>query len=93
MHIEKYELTKKNKYNVYLSNGEVITLDERVITDNELLLKKELNSELYDKVVNENKIYEIAYDIKSKNKKIIMLGGPSSSGKTTSTRKRFRRRC
>lgn len=38
-------------------------------------------------IINENKIYEIAYDIKSKNKKIIMLGGPSSSGKTTSTRK------
>lgn len=59
MHIEKYELTKKNKYNIYLSNGEVITLDERVITENELLLKKELNRELYDKVINENKIYEM----------------------------------
>lgn len=59
MHIEKYELTKKNKYNVYLSNGEVIVLDERVITENELLLKKELNSELYDKVTNENKVYEM----------------------------------
>lgn len=59
MHIEKYELTKKNKYNIYLSNGEVITLDERVITENELLLKKELNRELYDKVVNENKVYEM----------------------------------
>ena len=59
MKIEKYELTKKNKYNVYLSTGEVLTLDERVITSNELLLKKELNSELYDKVVNENKVYEM----------------------------------
>ena len=38
-------------------------------------------------IINENKIYEIAYDIKNNNKKIIMLGGPSSSGKTTSTRK------
>ena len=43
MHIEKYELKNKNKYNVYLSNGEVITLDERVITENELLLKKEID--------------------------------------------------
>lgn len=59
MYIEKYELTKKNKYNVYLSNGEVIVLDERVITENELLLKKELSNELYDKVTNENKIYEM----------------------------------
>ena len=60
MYIEKYELTKKNKYNVYLSNGEVLTLDERVITENELLLKKELNSELYDKVINESVIKTIS---------------------------------
>lgn len=59
MKIEKYELTKKNKYNIYLSNGEVITLDERVITENELLLKKELDKELYDKLIKENKIYEL----------------------------------
>lgn len=38
-------------------------------------------------ILNENKIYKIAYDIVSKKKKIIMLGGPSSSGKTTSARK------
>ena len=59
MNIEKYELTKKNKYNIYLSNGEVITLDERVITENELLLKKKLDKELYEKVINENKVYEM----------------------------------
>ena len=59
MKIEKYELTKKNKYNVFLSNGEVITLDERVITENELLLKKELTQELYDKVNRESRIYEL----------------------------------
>ena len=40
MEIVKYELTKKNIYNVYLSNGEVLELDESVITNNELLLKK-----------------------------------------------------
>lgn len=59
MNIEKYELTKKNKYNIYLSNGEVITLDERVITENELLLKKKIDHELYDKVIKENKVYEM----------------------------------
>lgn len=59
MKIEKYELTKKNKYNVYLSNGEVITLDERVITENELLLKKEIDKELYNKIIRESKIYEL----------------------------------
>lgn len=40
MKIDRYELVKNNIYNVYLSNGEVLTLDENVITDNELLLKK-----------------------------------------------------
>lgn len=59
MKIEKYELIKKNKYNVFLSNGEVITLDERVITENELLLKKEIDNKLYDKVNRENRIYEL----------------------------------
>jgi len=59
MNIEKYELTKRNKYNVYLSSGEVITLDERVITENELLLKNMLDKKLYDKVISENKVYEM----------------------------------
>lgn len=59
MKIEKYELTKKNKYNVYLSSGEVLELDERVITENELLLKKEINKELYSKLEKENKIYNL----------------------------------
>ena len=61
MKIEKYELTKKNSYNIYLSNGEVITLNERVITKNELLLRKEINSELYDKLKYENNIYDEAF--------------------------------
>ena len=47
MKIEKYEFTKKNNYNIYLSNGEVITLNERVITKNELLLKKEMPTIYY----------------------------------------------
>lgn len=59
MKIEKYELTKKNKYNVYLSNGEVITLDERVITENELLLKKEIDINLYNKITKESRMYEL----------------------------------
>lgn len=59
MKIEKYEFTKKNKYNVYLSNGEVLTLNEKVITENELLLKKEIDNELYKKINHENKIYEL----------------------------------
>ena len=56
MRIEKYELTKKNIYNVYLSNGEVLGLNGKVITDNELLIKKEIDNELYDKLKRDNTI-------------------------------------
>ena len=56
MKINRYEFTKNNNYNVYLSNGEVLTLDERVITSNSLLLKKEIDSSLYDKLKIENDI-------------------------------------
>ena len=58
MKIEKYEFVKNNYYNIYLSNGEVITLNEKVITKNELLLKKELTTELYDKLIYENSVCE-----------------------------------
>ena len=56
MRIEKYELTKKNIYNVYLSNGEVLELNGKVITDNELLIKKEIDNGLYDKLKRDNTI-------------------------------------
>lgn len=61
MKIEKYGFTKKNNYNIYLSNGEVITLNERVITKNELLLKKEIDKELYSKLMHDNNVCE-AFD-------------------------------
>lgn len=38
-------------------------------------------------IMMDNQIYDLAATIKNENKKIILLGGPSSSGKTTSTRK------
>ncbi len=56
MKIEKYELTKKNIYNVYLSNGEVLELNGKVITNNELLIKKDIDNELYDKLKRDNTI-------------------------------------
>lgn len=59
MQIIKYELTKKNNYNVYLSNGEVLTLHENVITENTLLLKKDIDKELYDKLNHDNQVYDL----------------------------------
>lgn len=38
-------------------------------------------------IIHENKIYEIAYNIFNNQKRVVMLAGPSSSGKTTSARK------
>lgn len=59
MKIERYELVKNDKYNVFLSNGEVLTLPENVITENELLLKKELSQDLYEKVNRDSLIYDL----------------------------------
>ena len=38
-------------------------------------------------IMMDNQVYDLARVIKEINRKIILLGGPSSSGKTTSTRK------
>lgn len=38
-------------------------------------------------IMMDNQFYDVALQIKESEKKIILLGGPSSSGKTTSTRK------
>ena len=62
MKIIKYEYTSKNSYNIYLDNGEVITLKESVITENELLLKKEIDSKTYQKLILDNRVYEL-YEI------------------------------
>ena len=45
MQILKYEFIGKNKYNLYLSNGEVLELSEEVITQNQLLFKKKIDQE------------------------------------------------
>lgn len=59
MKIDKYEKDKGNNYNIYLSNGEVLTLDERVITENTLLLKKEIDDNLYKKLIKDNEIISL----------------------------------
>lgn len=58
MQILKYEFIGKNKYNLYLSNGEVLELSEEVITQNQLLFKKKIDQELYYKINADNKIYQ-----------------------------------
>ena len=58
MKIEKYEKTGKNKYRLYLDNGEVIDTYDNVILKNDLLLKKELSLSDYQIVMMESKIEE-----------------------------------
>ena len=58
MKIEKYEKIGKDKYRLYLDNGEVIDTYDEVILKNDLLLKKELSSSLYQQILLESRIGE-----------------------------------
>lgn len=58
MKIEKYEKIGALKYRLYLDNGEIIDTYDDVILENELLLKKELDNYLYQKVLIETNIQE-----------------------------------
>lgn len=92
-------ISKKNfkgfsfKKNIYESFNEYdawcATLKINYLADiNNIVAQSKINDFIKQSdIINENKIYEVAYEIFNKKKKIIMLGGPSSSGKTTSTRK------
>ena len=57
--IEKYEKIGQSKYRLYLENGEVIDTYDEIILKNELLLKKELDSYLYNQILIESKIQEL----------------------------------
>lgn len=59
MKIDKYIKYGKNKYKVFLENGDYLILYEDIILKYELLLKKEIND--IDFILNENKKYEL-YD-------------------------------
>ena len=58
MKICKYEKLSGAKYRLYLDNGEVVDTYDDVILKNDLLLKKELDSYLYEKILIESKIGE-----------------------------------
>lgn len=58
MKIEKYEKKNKEKYRLYLDNGEVIDTYDDVILNNNLLLKKELDLNTYNKILIDSSIFE-----------------------------------
>jgi uridine kinase len=73
-----------NQYDEWLSK-----LDINYVSDLNNIVAQGKVKDLIKKndIMVDNCLYEIAKDIISKNKKIILLAGPSSSGKTTSSRK------
>ncbi len=58
MKIEHYEKIGVSKYRLYLDNGEVIDTYDEVILQNNLLLKKELDHTLYQKIITESNLQE-----------------------------------
>lgn len=61
MKINKFKKVGKNKYKIYFDNSEII-LFEDIILKYDLLIKKDMDVDLLDEVILENKYYE-AYDL------------------------------
>ena len=54
MRIDRYERISKDKYRLFLDNGEVLDLYEDVILDDGLLYNKNIDSVKYDNINNDN---------------------------------------
>ena len=61
MKITKFKKTGKNKYKVFFNNTD-LTLYEDIILKYDLLIKSDIDEELIDKIIVENRNYEV-YDI------------------------------
>lgn len=58
MKIEKYEKIGKDKYRLYLDNGEIVDTYDEVILKHDLLLQRELSLSLYQKILEDSQIQE-----------------------------------
>ena len=58
MKIEKYEKYGKDKYRIFLDNGEVIETYDEVILKYDLLLKKEISPSIYQKLFVDTHLVE-----------------------------------
>jgi len=56
MLIDKIEKLKNNKYNIYI-DGQKITTYDNVILENNILYKKQIDNELYQKILIESQYY------------------------------------
>lgn len=63
MKIIKYKKKRNNKYSITLSNGDSLELYEEVILKNNLLIKKDIDSNDIDYIINDQKFYSCYYDI------------------------------
>ena len=59
MKIDKYEKIKESQYRLYLDNGEIIDTYDDIILKNDLLIKKEITSSIYNTIMYENKIQDL----------------------------------
>ena len=77
MKINKFKKVGKSKYKVFFNNTD-ITLYEDVILKYDLLIKNEVDIDLLEKIIDENKYYDAYYsainyiEIKMRNKKEII---------------------
>ena len=62
MKILKYEKKKNGMYQVFFDNDNDIDISEEIILKYNLLLKKDIDNSLIDKMLEENKVY-IAYNL------------------------------
>ncbi len=62
MKLIQYEKLSKDKYRLFLDNGEVIDTYEDVILDNGIFYLKEIDSLLYDKIMKETVIQKYYHD-------------------------------
>ena len=60
MKINKIIKIKNNKYKIIIDGDSIVTYDD-VIINNNLLYQKEINKDLYNKLVNDTKFFDI-YD-------------------------------
>lgn len=58
MNINKIEKLKNNKYKIHLENETIITFDN-VIIENNLLYKKNIDDDLYNKLLTDTEYYDI----------------------------------
>lgn len=54
MKITKYTKQGKDKYKIFFDNDQILILLQDVIIENELLLKKEIDEKLYNKIIKDN---------------------------------------